>query len=117
MSHIFFLLAATVDQFMNFIYPRLLQVDDLVPNEEALPAPMRPSYMRLKEHGAYIIEDGIKMILWVGSRVSPTFINQVLGAPSFQAIDTKQTKLQNWDNPLLRERRERSRDRGKNASA
>ena len=34
-------------------------------DETGLPAPMRPSYDRLKEYGAYLLEDGLSMYLWV----------------------------------------------------
>lgn len=40
------------------------------------------------------------MLLWVGARVSVDFVQHVLGAPAFQSIDSKQTKLPELDNEL-----------------
>ena len=102
MANILHLISSSVDMVIPYIYPRLLQIDDVYPNAPGsnLPEPIRPSYARLVEHGAYLLENGQRMFLWVGSKVSTNFCQQVLDAPAFQAIDSKQTKLPSLDNPL-----------------
>jgi len=102
MSCMFRLLSLRIDSFMVALYPRMVQVDDLIAGTQGIPASIRPSYARLKDHGAYIIENGENAMMWVGAKVSPSFISQVLGAPSFQAIDMTQTKLPQCDNDLSR---------------
>ena len=54
---------------------------------------MRPSYERLKENGAYLLEDGFSLFLWIGRQCSPEWILQVLGAPHYQAIDVSMVGL------------------------
>ncbi len=41
----------------------------------------------------YLVDNGRAMFLWIGRLTSPAWIQQVLGATSFQAIDPQQNKL------------------------
>lgn len=100
MASILYLISVPVEVATPFIYPRLIQVDDVMPGDTGIPTPIRPSYPRLKEHSAYLVENGRQMLLWVGARVSVDFVQHVLGAPAFQSIDSKQTKLPELDNEL-----------------
>jgi len=96
------MISSSVEMVIPYIYPRLLQIDDMYPAAPGslLPAPIRPSYARLQENGAYFLENGQRLFMWVGSKVSPNFCQQVLDAQAFQSIDSKQTKLPSLDNPL-----------------
>ena len=41
----------------------------------------------------YLLENGRAMFLWVGRLAAPSWIQQVLGVSSFQAIDAQSTQL------------------------
>jgi len=94
---ILFVIGATVKATVAFIYPRLIQIDDLA--DTGFPAAIRPSYARLKQHGAYILDNGRSSMLWIGTNISSTFCQQVLDASAFMSVDTHQTKLAKLDNP------------------
>lgn len=101
MASILHLISSSVEMTIPYIYPRLLQIDNIDPAAPGtMPAAIRPSYARLKENGAYLLENGQRLFLWVGSKVSANFCLQVLDAGAFQSIDSKQTKLPALDNPL-----------------
>ena len=97
METILFIIGAPVKSTVAFIYPRLIQIDDL--GDTGFPAAIRPSYQRLKQHGAYILDNGRSLMLWIGTNISSTFCQQVLDASAFQSIDTNQTKLPKMENP------------------
>lgn len=54
-----------------YLYPRLLPVHDLdiAEDSDTIPVAMRASVDKLREHGAYILENGILMFLYVGLQV------------------------------------------------
>lgn len=72
----------------------------MVPEETGIPDQIRPSYERLKPHAAYLLENGQEIVIWFGSRVSPSVIQKMVGAPAFQGIDTKLVKLPQTSDPL-----------------
>eukprot|EP00052_Salpingoeca_macrocollata_P001715 m.27111 g.27111 ORF g.27111 m.27111 type:complete len:849 (-) comp11617_c0_seq1:48-2594(-) len=86
-------------EIMHYLYPMLYAVHEFE-GEEEIPVPVRPSYLRLKEHGAYILENGQEMVLWVGRLCPPSWIQQVLGAASFQSIEVQMTALPVLSNNL-----------------
>lgn len=55
-----------------YLYPRLLPVHDLdnADDCDTIPVALRTSVEKLREHGAYILENGILMFLYVGLQVS-----------------------------------------------
>jgi protein transport protein SEC24 len=72
----------------------------MVPEETGIPDQIRPSYARLKPHAAYLLENGREIVVWFGSKVSPSVIQKLVGAPAFQSIDTKLVKLPQTQDPL-----------------
>lgn len=87
---------------MVYFYPRVFPLHEVDPEQPELhfPEVMRPSLARFKEHGVYVVENGRSMFLWIGRLTSPAWIQQVLGAASFQGIDPQQNKLPNLANVL-----------------
>lgn len=55
-----------------YLYPQLLPVHDLdfSDDDNTIPIAMRASVDKLNEHGAYILENGVHMFLYVGAQVS-----------------------------------------------
>jgi hypothetical protein len=56
-------------------------------DETGIPQTIRPSYERLRDIGAYLLEDGSSMFLWIGKNCNPLWLYNVLGASNFQTID------------------------------
>jgi len=90
----------SVKDTVAFFYPRLLPLHELNLETTALPTAIRCSYERLKEHGAYLLDNGLILYLWLGIAISPEWVQQVFGVQSAAQIDIDMTKLQELDTPL-----------------
>ncbi|KAI8447533.1 Sec23/Sec24 trunk domain-containing protein [Phakopsora pachyrhizi] len=78
------------------IYPRMVpihqlsdEVGSINPNNGRLKlAPlMRASYLRMEPDGAYLLENGDVMLLWLGNSVSPQIINDLFGVRSLEELE------------------------------
>ncbi|CAF0790089.1 unnamed protein product [Adineta ricciae] len=83
-----------------YLYPRIYALHDL--DENNLPPPMiRCLYERLSESGAYVIENGLVMYIWLGSQVNPTFVQSVFGVQTGH-IQPEKCRIVDLDNPISR---------------
>eukprot|EP00920_Eleutheroschizon_duboscqi_P001195 GHVT01002773.1.p1 GENE.GHVT01002773.1~~GHVT01002773.1.p1 ORF type:complete len:682 (+),score=174.81 GHVT01002773.1:2-2047(+) len=91
------LATAGVDQLCAYFYPRLLSLHDLAPSsagggrdgaeeEEALPPALNLTSERLTQGGAYLIEDGTNMLLWIGKAINPDWLAQVFGVHTLEHV-------------------------------
>uniref|UniRef100_A0A3Q2YV75 SEC24 homolog A, COPII coat complex component n=1 Tax=Hippocampus comes TaxID=109280 RepID=A0A3Q2YV75_HIPCM len=76
---------------MLTIHPALYRVDDLTDegalnvNERTVPQPrvLQLSVEKLSREGAFLMDAGTIMYLWIGRNCNPNFLTQVLGVPSY----------------------------------
>ncbi|XP_077448833.1 protein transport protein Sec24A isoform X2 [Stigmatopora argus] len=79
---------------MIMIHPVLYRVDDLTDegalnvNERTVPQPrvLQLSVDKLSKDGAFLMDAGTVMYLWIGCNCNPNFLTQVLGVPNFAAV-------------------------------
>ncbi|GLD46693.1 protein transport protein Sec24A isoform X1 [Lates japonicus] len=79
---------------MLMIHPALYRVDDLTDegalniNERTIPQPrvLQLSVEKLSREGAFLMDAGIVMYLWIGRNCHPNFLTQVLGVPNYAAV-------------------------------
>ncbi|XP_041657044.1 protein transport protein Sec24A isoform X2 [Cheilinus undulatus] len=79
---------------MLMIHPALYRIDDLTDegalniNERTIPQPrlLQLSVEKLSREGAFLMDAGMVMYLWVGRNCNPTFLTQVLGVPNYAAV-------------------------------
>uniref|UniRef100_A0A3B5B0W1 Protein transport protein Sec24A-like n=1 Tax=Stegastes partitus TaxID=144197 RepID=A0A3B5B0W1_9TELE len=79
---------------MLMIHPALYRVDDLTDegalniNERTIPQPrvLQLSVEKLGREGAFLMDAGTVMYLWIGRNCHPNFLTQVLGVPSYAAV-------------------------------
>uniref|UniRef100_A0A8C6SUI5 SEC24 homolog A, COPII coat complex component n=1 Tax=Neogobius melanostomus TaxID=47308 RepID=A0A8C6SUI5_9GOBI len=79
---------------MLMIHPTLYRVDDLTDegalniNDRTIPQPrvLQLSVEKLSREGAFLMDAGTVMYLWIGRNCNPSFISQVLGVPSYAAV-------------------------------
>lgn len=82
---------------VRMLYPRMMAVhlfsDDVgFPDERGqlvLPPLMRTSYSRMEPHGAYLVENGERAILWLGQAVSPQLLQDLYGIENLDELDTR----------------------------
>ncbi|XP_038563748.1 protein transport protein Sec24A isoform X2 [Micropterus salmoides] len=79
---------------MLMIHPALYRIDDLTDegalniNERTIPQPrlLQLSVEKLSREGAFLMDAGTVMYLWIGRNCHPNFLTQVLGVPSYAAV-------------------------------
>ncbi|KAI3477908.1 hypothetical protein L1887_60215 [Cichorium endivia] len=54
---------------------------------------MRPSYLRMEGHGAYLLENGEMCIVWLGANVNPRLLEDLYGVNSLEEVDARMTRL------------------------
>ncbi|XP_019941399.2 protein transport protein Sec24A isoform X4 [Paralichthys olivaceus] len=76
------------------IHPALYRIDDLTDegalniNERTIPQPrvQQLSVEKLSRDGAFLMDAGLVIYLWIGRNCHPNFLSQVLGVPSYAAV-------------------------------
>uniref|UniRef100_A0A3Q4BF91 Uncharacterized protein n=1 Tax=Mola mola TaxID=94237 RepID=A0A3Q4BF91_MOLML len=79
---------------MLMIHPALYRVDDLTDegalniSEQTIPQPrvLQLSVEKLSSDGAFLMDAGMVIYLWIGQNCNPNFLTQVLGVPSYAAV-------------------------------
>ncbi|XP_071399176.1 protein transport protein Sec24A [Centroberyx affinis] len=79
---------------MLMIHPALYRVDDLTDegalniSERTIPQPriQQLSVEKLCREGAFLMDAGMVMYLWIGRNCNPNFLTQVLGVPNYTAV-------------------------------
>ncbi|CAH2098995.1 unnamed protein product [Euphydryas editha] len=83
-------LTADVSLSLAYTYPRLLPLH-VLPDEQ--PQPLRASIDKMSDRGVYLLENGVHMLIWVGSQAPEQFVRDVFGAPSAQHVDARVCEL------------------------
>ncbi|KAI9306085.1 Sec23/Sec24 trunk domain-containing protein [Cunninghamella echinulata] len=65
-----------------------------------LPSMMRASYDRLDAGGAYLLDTGSDLYLWLGKNISETFLQNLFNVSSIDQVDPKMTLLPGLDTDL-----------------
>ncbi|XP_053694400.1 protein transport protein Sec24C isoform X2 [Sabethes cyaneus] len=97
---IYFVMSMDLPTSVQFFYPRLVPVHDVKVDDTNVPAFIRCTADKMMEDGAYILENGVHMFMWLGLGLSSEFTLSVFGAQCTQQIDTDRTGLPVFDNPL-----------------
>ncbi|KAM7398352.1 hypothetical protein PAMA_006317 [Pampus argenteus] len=79
---------------MLMIHPALYRIDDLTDegalniSERTIPQPrlLQLSVEKLSREGAFLMDTGMVMYLWIGRNCNPNFLSQVLGVPNYAAV-------------------------------
>ncbi|XP_038146391.1 protein transport protein Sec24A isoform X1 [Cyprinodon tularosa] len=90
---------------MLMIHPSLYRVDDLSDegalnvNDRTIPQPrvLQLSVEKLSREGAFLMDAGLVMYLWIGRNCQPNFLSQVLGVPNYSAVPEKMDILPELD--------------------
>ncbi|XP_045493115.1 protein transport protein Sec24A [Colias croceus] len=102
-------------QLLRLVYPELYAVHELAHHAlrdesepEPTPTPDPPRLQltseRINLNGAYLLDDGETMIIYICNAVSPAFLSEVFGVTAFSQLPDEATslpKLENEGNALL----------------
>ncbi|XP_028840204.1 protein transport protein Sec24A isoform X2 [Denticeps clupeoides] len=94
-----------LSHLLLMIHPVLYRVDDLNDegalniNDRTIPQPkiLQLSVEKLSREGAFLMDTGSVMYLWVGRNCSLNFLMQVLGVPNYSALPQSMNQLPELD--------------------
>lgn len=106
-----FLRSAGVTESALYLYPRIFPVHNLTAEDcfahpetmqLVIPPSMRASFSRVEEGGAYIVDNGQCVLIWLHSQVSPNLLEDLFGPGinSLQALDPQLNELPVLDTHL-----------------
>ena len=52
-------------------------------------SPIRCSRDKLEKNGAYFLDNSLVLFLWIGGKISPNWLKDVFGIPSFAELQTE----------------------------
>ncbi|XP_034961357.2 protein transport protein Sec24A [Zootoca vivipara] len=90
---------------MLMMHPNLYRIDNLTDegalnvNDKTIPQPpiLQLSVEKINRDGAYLMDAGSVMFLWVGKNCGQNFISRVLGVPHYASIPHNMTQLPELD--------------------
>ncbi|UYV79481.1 SEC24C [Cordylochernes scorpioides] len=95
----------SVETSAGYLYPRLLPLHEVNPDSSEMPVALRCSREKVKEEGAYLLENGQLLFLYVGMGISPDWVMAVFNVPSPTHINSEKPIKTNLieENPPLPE--------------
>jgi len=86
-----------VTQATALVHPRLLRLhppmQPIAPPPTDLPPTLPLSASSLLTDGAFLLEDGVGLTLWVGQKVPTEFLQQAFGWPTLEGVDASALRL------------------------
>ncbi|KAJ9084294.1 COPII coat Sec23p-Sfb3p heterodimer component [Entomophthora muscae] len=97
-----------VTQSLPLLYPRLAAIHTMTPEvgkpdtygRIVMPTFTRLSYPFLESEGAYLLENGHVMYLWLGRKVDSALLSALFGVSSIEQVDPAMPELPNLENPF-----------------
>ena len=111
MFHLQQLLCMPTSQVSSRLYPRLYPLHSLESHHGSidhagymkLPKPVRLSIEAIEIEGAYLLSDGVSIILWLQRDIHSDFLLKVFGVPTLAELSRGKPLLERRDNSLSRQ--------------
>lgn len=88
-----FVLVMDLPMSVSFFYPRLVPLHDVDETATGVPQAIRTTAEKLAEDGAYVLENGVWMFVWLGYSLNADWMRGVFGVAHSQQVDTNATGL------------------------
>ncbi|XP_066346586.1 protein transport protein SEC24 A-like [Miscanthus floridulus] len=102
----FSMMILPVNRLLNFIYPSLYRVDEVLtmePNKIDASLKRLPlTFQCLDTGGLYLLDDGFTFLVWLGRMLPPELVNNILGLSLANFSDLSKIQLRESDNELSR---------------
>lgn len=96
-----FVLAMDLNMSVNYLYPRFIPIHNVEPDETSLPSPVRCTHDKITEDGAYILENGVHLFIWLGQSLAPNVVQALFGVQCTQQVNAERFAI-TADTPLAR---------------
>lgn len=95
-----FVAVMSLTMSVSYFYPRMIPIHEVDVEADNIPLAIRTTVEKMTDNGAYILENGVHMFVWLGLSLAPEFTQAVFGAPCSQQIDTDRCGVPVYDNAL-----------------
>jgi len=94
-------LCAAPEQTTPSIYPRFFSIHDLPRDTKfpPFPAPLWLSSEKLNQEGAYLLEDGHEILIWLGRQLPVGLLRDLFGTENVDDIVSTRATIPNLSNP------------------
>lgn len=97
-----FVLVMDLPMSVSYFYPRLVPVHDVDEDGVGVPSAIRTTVEKLQDNGAYVLENGVWLFVWLGYNLSADWVRAVFGVQHSQQVDTNATGLPVLETALSR---------------
>lgn len=83
----------SVEHSTAFLYPRFYHLNDPDFSRPDSYRQIRATREKIQDSGAYLLENGVSMFLWLGSQLDSNWVESVFGVQNVAQIDTEKVEL------------------------
>lgn len=94
-----FLLSMDLNMSVSYLYPRMIPIHNVDPDDKDLPMSIRCTHEKMAEDGAYILENGVHLFVWLGQSLPQSFIQPLFGVQCTQQVNAERFVI-TADTPL-----------------
>ncbi|XP_067622120.1 protein transport protein Sec24C-like isoform X2 [Eurosta solidaginis] len=84
-----FVLTMDLNMFVSYFYPRFIPIHNVDVDDNELPMSIRCTHEKMLEVGAYILENGVHLFVWLGQSLPQTFIQPIFGVQCTQQVNAE----------------------------
>nr|XP_014086954.1 protein transport protein Sec24C [Bactrocera oleae] len=74
---------------VSYLYPRFIPIHNIDIDDNELPMSIRCTHEKMSEDGAYILENGVHLFVWLGQSLPQTFIQPLFGVQCTQQVNAE----------------------------
>lgn len=74
---------------VNYLYPRFIPIHNVDIDDNELPMSIRCTHEKMSEDGAYILENGVHLFVWLGQSLPQSFIQPLFGVQCTQQVNAE----------------------------
>ncbi|XP_053957930.1 protein transport protein Sec24C [Anastrepha ludens] len=82
-----FVMAMDLNMSVSYLYPRFIPIHNVDVDENELPMSIRCTHEKMSEDGAYILENGVHLFVWLGQSLPQSFIQPIFGVQCTQQVN------------------------------
>ncbi|XP_037927400.1 protein transport protein Sec24C isoform X2 [Teleopsis dalmanni] len=94
-----FVLAMDLNMSVTYLYPRFIPIHNVESDENGIPMSIRCTHEKMAQDGAYILENGVYLFIWLGQSLPQSFIQPLFGVQCTQQVNAERFAI-TGDTPL-----------------
>ncbi|XP_017465930.1 PREDICTED: protein transport protein Sec24C isoform X2 [Rhagoletis zephyria] len=84
-----FVMTMDLNMSVSYLYPRFIPIHNVDIDDNELPMSIRCTHEKMSEDGAYILENGVHLFVWLGQSCPQSFIQPIFGVQCTQQVNAE----------------------------